>query len=81
MNQNDRLKLQGNYKKLTEVYYSAISPHLISTFILDMDMHADIEALPTDKRKMERLIQLLPSRSHTRRKTYGANLYFSSLSI
>jgi len=62
MNQSDRHKIQANYKNLIEVMYSSISPHLISTFVLDLEMHADIDACTTEKRKMEKLLQLLPSR-------------------
>lgn len=62
MDDSDRIKLQRNYNKLIEVSYSAISAHLISNFIIDLDMHADIEALSTDKKKIEKLLTILPSR-------------------
>jgi len=62
MNRLDKLKLQKNYENLLEVMYSCVSPYLISKFILDAHMHAEIESLKTERKKMEKLLEILPTR-------------------
>jgi hypothetical protein len=73
MSAKDRLTLQQNYKRLIEVNYSVISAHLISSLTIDLEMHADIEACPTERKKMEKLLYILPSRGgHAMREFINA---------
>lgn len=58
----DKDNLQRHYAKLLDVVYSSISPHLISHFVLTLDMHDEIDSRPTERKKMEKLISILPSR-------------------
>jgi len=62
MEVKDRMQLLKYYGNLLEVMYTCISPHLISRFIVDLEMHAEIQSQSTERRKMEKLLIILPTR-------------------
>ncbi|CAL8073198.1 unnamed protein product [Orchesella dallaii] len=74
MNCRDRDKLQRHYMSLLDVSYSEISPHLIQRFVLTLEMNAEIESKSTDRKKMEKLLTILPTRGENAMRDFVSAL-------
>lgn len=63
MNASDRRKLQENYEKLVnDAKYYQVSGHLISKFVIDFRMDAEIKSAKTEQEQMEKLLAILLTR-------------------
>lgn len=63
MNHTDRKKLQKNYVKLVnDVKYYQVSAYLISKFVLDLRMDAEIKSAKTEQEQMGKLLGILQTR-------------------
>ncbi|OXA57285.1 uncharacterized protein LOC110846536 [Folsomia candida] len=79
MNHTDRKKLQKNYVKLVnDVKYYQVSAYLISKFVLDLRMDAEIKSAKTEQEQMGKLLGILQTRGEHSFKHFVAALKTSS---